>query len=145
MEATYKLIEKDLSWDSTYINILKRDLINWSGQNQVHHAFDESNYNFVHSKTSTEVSAIFEALKLVEIQLFPEEMIDTLNMERDELIAQRARLITKTDNPSFIKRAPTEIVKQYKDRFTFIEGEIERVENLLQFPATCLDKKQAER
>lgn len=145
LEATYKLIEKDLSWDSTYINILKRDLINWSGQNQVHHAFDESNYNFVHSKTSTEVSAIFEALKLVEIQLFPEEMIDTLNMERDELIAQRARLVTKTDNPSFIQRAPTEVVKQYKDRITFIEDEIERVENLLQFPATCLDKKQAER
>ncbi len=144
LEATYKLIEKELSWDSSYINILKRDLINWSGQNQVHHAFDESNYNFVHSKTSSEVSAIFEALKRVEMQLFPEQMIEHLNMERNELIGQQARITVKTDNPLFIKRAKPEIVKEHQDKLLSVTEEIARIENLLKFPTTCLEKKQAQ-
>lgn len=114
LEEMYRLIEKELIWDPTHINIIKKDLINWSGQNQVHHAFDEASYNFVHSKTSSEISRIFNALKDLETQLFPDEKLVILTSELADLQKLRSKCQGNLDNPMFVERGDPKIVKKYR-------------------------------
>src|SRR5690606_22773631 len=71
LERTFSLIEPVLAYDPAHFNLIKNDLVNWAGQNQEHHAFDEGSLNFVHSKTSKEVVRIYDAIRLLECQLFP--------------------------------------------------------------------------
>lgn len=71
LEKTFALVEPNIDYDLKHFNLIKNDLVNWSGQNQEHHAFDEASLNFVHSKTSKEVIKIFDAIRLLECQLFP--------------------------------------------------------------------------
>lgn len=71
LEKTFSLIEPLLAYDPVHFNLIKNDLVNWGGQNQEHHAFDEGSLNFVHSKTSKEVVRIYDAIRLLECQLFP--------------------------------------------------------------------------
>lgn len=71
LEKTFSLVEDYISYDFSNYHAIKRDLINWGAQNQEHHAFDEFSFNFVHSKTSREVLAIYEAIDRFECQLFP--------------------------------------------------------------------------
>ena len=54
-----------------YFNQIKNDLINWGGQNQEHHAFSEASYNFVHAKTSSEITDIYQAIFYLKLILFP--------------------------------------------------------------------------
>lgn len=70
LEKTFELAEPYLDYNSTFFNFIKNDLINWSGQNQEHHAFDEFGFNFSHAKTSMEVREIYDAICFVECQLF---------------------------------------------------------------------------
>lgn len=62
LESIYSLMESEIK-DKQYFNKIKRDLINWAGQNQAHHSFSEDDYNFIHSKTSAEVTDIYHAVK----------------------------------------------------------------------------------
>jgi len=71
LEKTFALVEPHLAYDLTHFDLIKNDLVNWSGQNQEHHAFDEASLNFVHSKTSKEVIRIYDAIRMLECQLFP--------------------------------------------------------------------------
>lgn len=71
LEETFRLVEQRLSYDLTHFSLIKSDLVNWRGQNQEHHAFEEGSLNFVHSKTSREVIKIYDALRLLQCQLFP--------------------------------------------------------------------------
>ncbi|MCP2144245.1 UNVERIFIED_ORG: DNA sulfur modification protein DndD [Pseudomonas poae] len=70
LEKTFTLIEPHINYDMTHFDVVKNDLVNWRGQNQEHHAFDEGSLNFVHSKTSKEIVRIYDAIRLLECQLF---------------------------------------------------------------------------
>ena len=70
LEHTFKLVERFIDYDLSHFNFIKNDLVNWGGQNQEHHAFDEGSLNFVHSKTSGEVLKIYDAIRFLECQLF---------------------------------------------------------------------------
>src|SRR5690606_4463816 len=70
-EHTFSLVEPFIDYDPPYFNFIKHDLLNWGGQNQAQHAFDEGSLNFVHSKTSSEVLRIYDAIRFLECQLFP--------------------------------------------------------------------------
>lgn len=70
LEHTFKLVEPFIDYDLSHFNFIKNDLVNWGGQNQEHHAFDEGSLNFVHSKTSGEVLRIYDAIRFLECQLF---------------------------------------------------------------------------
>ena len=70
LEHTFSLVEPFIDYDLSYFNFIKNDLVNWGGQNQEHHAFDEGSLNFVHAKTSGEVLRIYDAIRFLECQLF---------------------------------------------------------------------------
>ncbi len=61
LESLYSFSSPDFNENTNY-HYLKDNLITWSSLNQEHHAFDEESYNLIHSKTSDEVQAIYEAL-----------------------------------------------------------------------------------
>ncbi|EFQ63150.1 hypothetical protein PFWH6_2827 [Pseudomonas fluorescens WH6] len=73
LEHTFDLILPYIDYDLSHFNVIKKDLVNWRGQNQEHHAFDEGSLNFVHSKTSSEVLRIYDAIRFLECQLFAAE------------------------------------------------------------------------
>lgn len=52
--------------DNDNLKVLHKDEINYKGINQEHHSFDEYNFNFIHSRTSSEVQNIFEAVSGLE-------------------------------------------------------------------------------
>lgn len=54
-----------------HFNKIKNDFINWSGQNEGHHAFSEASYNFVHAKTSNEITDIYQAILNLQLILLP--------------------------------------------------------------------------
>ncbi|WP_236194832.1 ATP-binding protein [Pseudomonas glycinae] len=99
LEDTFRLVEQRISYDLTHFGLIKSDLVNWRGQNQEHHAFDEGSLNFVHSKTSKEVVRIYDALRLLQCQLFPgakkdsgEKLLISLNQRIERGIRKIAGL-----------------------------------------------------
>lgn len=59
--SIYRVLNEKLK-DNEHLKVLHTDEINYKGINQEHHSFDEFNFNFIHSRTSTEVQKIFEAV-----------------------------------------------------------------------------------
>lgn len=52
--SIYRVLKEKLT-DNEHLKVLHTDEINYKGINQEHHSFDEFNFNFIHSRTSTEV------------------------------------------------------------------------------------------
>jgi DNA sulfur modification protein DndD len=59
--SIYRVLKEKLT-DNGHLKVLHTDEINYKGINQEHHSFDEFNFNFIHSRTSTEVQKIFDAV-----------------------------------------------------------------------------------
>lgn len=116
LESTYDHIYSIVKWDLSNINIIKSDLINWKGQNQEHHAFDEMSFNFSHSKTSNEIRKIYEAIIRFEYQLFPNEFSLELTKAKNLFDVTLPRIVNQLNNPQFVQNAAAEIVSKYREQ-----------------------------
>lgn len=137
LEKTFAHVEPRIAYDLAHFNLIKKDLVNWSGQNQEHHAFDEGSLNFVHSKTSTEVVNIYNAIRLLECQLFPvkkqnscRDLIEELNNK----ITHCAGKIEKLD------KAPEEIQQKHKRHLADLKKRAAEVSRELVYIEGCLEK-----
>ncbi|EHR0229187.1 hypothetical protein V8038_001787 [Vibrio parahaemolyticus] len=114
LEDTYRKFEDCFSDKHGIFLLLKKDLVNWQGQNQEHHGYDEYNLNFSHSTTSDEVRVIYESLCKLE-------MIIDADIHHEKLISKRESLENEIgidikryrDNKNFIESAPPEIVNRH--------------------------------
>ncbi|UST72310.1 AAA family ATPase [Pseudomonas siliginis] len=135
LEDTFSLVEPFIDYDLSYFNFIKNDLVNWSGQNQEHHAFDEGSLNFVHSKTSSEVVKIYDAIRYLECQLFAakkkESGIKCLAELNDD-IAWRQHKLSRLD------KAPEEVQKEHLRALNAIEKRAVELDQELQFIERCL-------
>lgn len=135
LERTFALVEPRISYDLTHFNLIKNDLVNWSGQNQEHHAFDEGSLNFVHSKTSKEVVRIYDAIRLLECQLFPEKkkvscknLLEVLNKK----IGIRTAKIAKID------KAPVDVQLMHKQKLAALQKRAAELAQELAYAEACI-------
>jgi DNA sulfur modification protein DndD len=140
LESTYDRISELMSWDLSNIDIIRNDLINWKGQNQEHHAFDEKNFNFVHSKTSDEVKKIFDAIVRFEYQLFPAELLSHLQAEQEDILLKLHNVDRQLENPNFIEKAPATTVERYRTRRLELEGMLAVVNVDLTYLQRCIEE-----
>lgn len=135
LEHTFSLVEPFIQYDLSYFNFIKNDLVNWGGQNQEHHAFDEGSLNFVHSKTSSEVVKIYDAIRYLECQLFTakkkESNVKCLADLNDD-IAWRRRKLAK------LAKAPEEVQKEHQTALKALEKHAVELDQELQFIEQCL-------
>ncbi|WP_067709566.1 AAA family ATPase [Erwinia sp. ErVv1] len=106
LESMYVALVRSLNGRDEQINIIKKNLLNWSVQNQEHHAFNENSYNIVHSKTSHEVKMIYDAIVRFESQLNPSSRLLKINERLHLICEQVARceaLITNDRVPVIVK------------------------------------------
>ncbi|MBD9642051.1 AAA family ATPase [Pantoea sp. PNT02] len=134
LESMYDALIKSLNGRDLQVNIIKRNLLNWSVQNQEHHAFNENSYNIVHSKTSHEIKMIYDAIIRFETQLNPSLKLLKINERLPEIERQITRceeLLSNEKVPDVIKGL-NEMKKldlmakanELKDLRDFIIGEI---------------------
>lgn len=135
LEKTFSLIEPYLAYDLKHFNLIKNDLVNWSGQNQEHHAFDEGSLNFVHSKTSKEVVKIYDAIRLLECQLFPkkkqetcEAFLEDVNKRIDDWVVRIGKL----------DKAPAQKQQEAQQRLIRLRRRGEELAEELAYIAVCL-------
>jgi len=135
LEHTFSLVEPFIDYDLSYFNFIKNDLVNWGGQNQEHHAFDEGSLNFVHAKTSGEVLRIYDAIRFLECQLFTarkkesgEKFLADVN---DKIEKGRRKL------PGLVK-APEHVQKEHQTALNALEKRAEELGQELQFIERCL-------
>ncbi|MFT2161050.1 ATP-binding protein [Pseudomonas putida] len=135
LEHTFTLVEPFISYDLTHFNFIKNDLVNWGGQNQEHHAFDEGSLNFVHSKTSGEVLRIYDAIRFLECQLFTarkkESGVKYLTELNEKIEKGRRKL------PGLAK-APVEVQREHQAALKALEKRAEEIDQELQFIERCL-------
>ncbi|WP_420231904.1 hypothetical protein ACN079_22490 [Pseudomonas sp. ABY48] len=143
LESMYDLIEAAVAKDTTHLNTIKKDLINWKGQNQEHHAFDETGLNFVHSKTSSEVKDIFTAITKLEYQLFPDDLCAALLSEKELLEKKLTMANRKLDDVQFMAHAKAETIDNFVDSkktcetlLSSIEADMTYIEQWQQLSAT---------
>ncbi|OIJ14889.1 hypothetical protein BKP35_05495 [Anaerobacillus arseniciselenatis] len=115
LESIYDVLVDNLGSNSC-IQKIRKDLINWRGQNQEHHAFEENSYNFVHSKTSDEVKIVFEAVRDLADLLFTEKQIDYVESSIQELERVFRSLEAKLNNSGFITNAPITDIEEAKEQ-----------------------------
>lgn len=135
LEDTFRLVEQQISYDLSHFGLIKSDLINWRGQNQEHHAFEEGSLNFVHSKTSKEVVKIYDALRLLECQLFPEKKkvsSEKRLIDLNQRIERGARKIAGLDG------APPEVREQHARLLHELKGLAAEVTHELQYIEQCI-------
>ncbi|MGO2147324.1 hypothetical protein, partial [Halomonas sp.] len=135
LEKTFALVEPHIAYDLKHFNLIKNDLVNWSGQNQEHHAFDEDSLNFVHSKTSQEVIKIYDAIRLLECQLFPDKkqascqaLLQEVNEKIDVGIGKLERL----------GRAPVEVQLAAQQRLDLLRKRATELTQELAYVKSCL-------
>lgn len=135
LEKTFSLVEPLLAYDLKHFNLIKNDLVNWGGQNQEHHAFDEGSLNFVHSKTSKEVVRIYDAIRLLECQLFPKKKHETcaafleeVNRKIDEWVVRIGKL----------DKAPEHKQQEANQRLAILRKRGEELGEELAYIAVCL-------
>ncbi|PBQ09935.1 hypothetical protein CCL07_04385 [Pseudomonas congelans] len=135
LERTFSLIEPVLAYDPVHFNLIKNDLVNWAGQNQEHHAFDEGSLNFVHSKTSKEVVRIYDAIRLLECQLFPlkkdiacKALLVEVNDKIDQWVGKLAKLA----------QAPEGVQKDAETRLRLLRRRADELTQELAYIAVCL-------
>ncbi|NEG62149.1 AAA family ATPase [Pantoea agglomerans] len=112
LESMYDALIKSLNGRDAQVNIIKRSLLNWSVQNQEHHAFNENSYNIVHSKTSHEIKMIYDAIIKFEIQLNPSVKLIKINQRLPEI----ERQIAKCEDLIKNEKVPDEIKVLNKDK-----------------------------
>ena len=135
LEHTFSLVEPYIDYDLSYFNFIKNDLVNWSGQNQEHHAFDEGSLNFVHSKTSNEVVKIYDAIRYLECQLFAAKKRESgvkCLAELNDDIAWRRHKFSRLD------KASEEVQKEHLRALNAIEKRAMELDQELQFIERCL-------
>src|SRR5690606_14882439 len=137
LERTFSLIEPVLAYDPAHFNLIKNDLVNWAGQNQEHHAFDEGSLNFVHSKTSKEVVRIYDAIRLLECQLFPlkkdiacKALLVEVNDKIDQWVGKLAKLA----------QAPEAVQKDAEARLRLLRVRADELTQELAYIAVCLSE-----
>lgn len=135
LERTYSLVEGHISFDATHFSHVKSDLVNWSGQNQEHHAFDEGGLNFVHSKTSTEVVGIYNALRFLECQLFSVDKQKSCTTAIQDLTENIARQKQKIAN---LGKAPLHVQEASEARVSELEAEKAALEEELAYINHCV-------
>lgn len=135
LEKTFALVEPRIAYDPTHFNLIKKDLVNWSGQNQEHHAFDEGSLNFVHSKTSTEVVNIYNAIRLLECQLFPVKKQSSCRDLAEELNKKIAHCAGKIAN---LDKAPVEIQQKHKKQLAALKKRAAELSQELEYIEGCL-------
>ncbi|QXI20194.1 MULTISPECIES: AAA family ATPase [Pseudomonas] len=134
LEHTFKLVEPFIDYDLSYFNFIKNDLVNWGGQNQEHHAFDEGSLNFVHSKTSGEVSKIYDAIRFLECQLF----MDKKKQSGERYLAEVDEKIEKGRRKlAGLARAPEEVQKEHRAGLKVLEKRAIELTQELQFIERC--------
>ncbi|MCL1112405.1 AAA family ATPase [Shewanella basaltis] len=132
LEATYTEFAKSLNGNVDTFNYLKNDLINWGGQNQEHHAFDEYNYNFSHATTSLEVQTIYEKLWVFEAQLNRDKTMEKLNNEKAEHERIREQTTRQLANQGFVDNAEQELVQNCRDRLERANSELRLLNKILE-------------
>ncbi|MBX8520466.1 AAA family ATPase [Pseudomonas cichorii] len=141
LEQMYKLVIPATLWDSSNIDVIKKDLINWKGQNQEHHAFDEHSFNFVHSKTSPEIQGIYQSIKRLEYQLFPADFKAALDSERELLSNRLAQANKKLADQGFVEHAKPESVEEFRLRKLECESGLGRIEQDLLYVEKCVENR----
>ena len=132
LEATYREFAKSLDGNVDTFNYLKNDLINWSGQNQEHHAFDEYNYNFSHATTSSEVQTIYEKLWVLEAQLNRGQTIEKLNNEKAAHERIKEQTTRQLDNQGFVNNADQKLVQNCRERLERANSELRLLNKILE-------------
>lgn len=135
LEKTFALVEPHISYNRQQFDFIKKDLVNWSGQNQEHHAFDDDSLNFVHSKTSKEVVKIYDAIRLFECQLFPRRKLTSCTI----LLADIARMISAcTSKIAQLDKAPIAVQQAQQQRLAVLQKRELEVNQELVFIEACL-------
>ncbi|MPS77861.1 MAG: hypothetical protein E2591_07210 [Achromobacter sp.] len=135
LERTFSLVEPFIDYDLSHFNFIKNDLINWGGQNQEHHAFDEGSLNFVHSKTSGEVLRIYDAIRFLECQLFPARK----KKSGERHLAEVNERIERSQRKSVaFANAPADVQKEHQAALTALEKRAVELGQELQFIEQCL-------
>lgn len=132
LEATYTEFAKSLNGNVDTFNYLKNDLINWGGQNQEHHAFDEYNYNFSHATTSLEVQTLYEKLWVFEVQLNRDKTMEKLNNEKVEHERIREQTTRQLENQGFVDNAAQDLVQNCRDRLERANSELSLLNKILE-------------
>lgn len=132
LEATYAKVAESLGDSTVTFDFLKNDLLNWSGQNQEHHAFDEYNYNFSHATTSLEVQNIYEKLWVFEAQLNPTLTVEKLNHEKAQWESVKQKLTNQLSDQNFIGKAPGKVVQAHRDKLVEVNADISLLERILE-------------
>ena len=132
LEATYAKVAESLGGSTVTFDFLKNDLLNWSGQNQEHHAFDEYNYNFSHATTSLEVQNIYEKLWIFEAQLNPTLTVEKLNHEKAQWESVKQKLTNQLSDQNFIGKAPAKVVQAHRDKLVEVNADISLLERILE-------------
>jgi DNA sulfur modification protein DndD len=135
LEETFRLVEQRISYDLTHFGLIKSDLVNWRGQNQEHHAFEEGSLNFVHSKTSKEVVNIYDALRLLQCQLYPDSKkasSEKLLIELNQRIERGTRKIAGLGGaPTEVQQQHARLLQELKDRVTEVTQELLYIEQCI--------------
>ena len=135
LEHTFKLVEPFIDYDLSHFNFIKNDLVNWGGQNQEHHAFDEGSLNFVHSKTSGEVLKIYDAIRFLECQLF----MDKKKESGERYLAEVNEKIEKGRRKLVgLARAPEEVQQEHQAGLRALEKRAIELTQELQFIERCV-------
>lgn len=135
LEKTFSMIEPYLAYDLKHFNLIKNDLVNWSGQNQEHHAFDEGSLNFVHSKTSKEVTNIYDAIRFLECQLFPKKKQESCEAFLEEVKNKIDAWVLKI---SKLDKAPVQKQQEAQHRLFRLRKRGEELSEELVYIAQCL-------
>lgn len=136
LEKTFSLVEPHLAYDPQNFDLIKNDLLNWSGQNQEHHAFDEGSLNFVHSKTSREVIRIYDAIRLLECQLFPHKKQQTCEAFLTEVNAKITEWATRLEK---LDKAPPHVREAAQQRLGLLRKRGDELTQEITYIAKCLE------
>ncbi|MBF8668174.1 AAA family ATPase [Pseudomonas putida] len=135
LEHTFSLVEPFIAYDLSHFNFIKNDLVNWGGQNQEHHAFDEGSLNFVHAKTSGEILRIYDAIRFLECQLFTarkKESGEKFLTEINQKIERSRRKLP------MLAGAPEHVQKEHQAALKVLEKRAVELDQELQFIEKCL-------
>lgn len=141
LEKTFALVEPHIAYDRTHFDFIKQDLVNWSGQNQEHHAFDEESLNFVHSKTSNEVVKIYDAIRLFECQLFTQKKQLSCTNLLEDLGKKIAACMIKIAQ---LGEAPVQVQQAQEQRLVALQKREEEVNQELVYVGNCLAAQAAQ-
>jgi len=135
LEHTFDLIVPFIDYNLSHFDFVKKDLVNWRGQNQEHHAFNEGSLNFVHSKTSSEVLRIYDAIRFLECQLFTA----TKKESREKYLAEVNDKIERGQRKLLdLARAPQEVQDKHIAALKVLEKDAVEAAQELQFIEQCI-------